>query len=267
MSVIVIGAGVAGLASARALSRHGINVRVLEAQGRVGGRVWTEVHGDLVIERGAEFVTATDFAVRQYAAEYNIPVLNHGVHFSRRRINGQRISVQELNAQVEKLKNSLHELHRFQNQEPTFQAIASHAFGKSFISNPTVLRIATSLGADLDDASAQGIMDRFTNASVSGHEGRLHGGNQTLPNAMAQELGDRVLLNHAVKSIHRSVAGHTVTTTTDKSFEATAVVLAVPLTLINDIEFSFDFPDALRTALSHRGYGTAAKMSFSVDPG
>ena len=39
--VIVVGAGIAGLAAAHELSRAGHDVQVLEAQSRVGGRVFT----------------------------------------------------------------------------------------------------------------------------------------------------------------------------------------------------------------------------------
>jgi monoamine oxidase len=52
---IVIGAGVAGLAAARILARHGLAVALLEARDRVGGRVHT-VGGAAPIELGAEFI-------------------------------------------------------------------------------------------------------------------------------------------------------------------------------------------------------------------
>jgi phytoene dehydrogenase-like protein len=54
--VIVIGAGMAGLTAARALGEAGRSVTVLEASGRVGGRIRTMRQGSEVIELGAEFV-------------------------------------------------------------------------------------------------------------------------------------------------------------------------------------------------------------------
>lgn len=56
--VLVLGAGVAGLAAARELLDAGLNVRVIEAKGRVGGRIFTVRPNNLQypIELGAEFV-------------------------------------------------------------------------------------------------------------------------------------------------------------------------------------------------------------------
>jgi len=55
--VIVIGAGAAGLAAARALADAGHRAIVLEARDRIGGRIWTDHHfGPVPVERGAEFI-------------------------------------------------------------------------------------------------------------------------------------------------------------------------------------------------------------------
>jgi len=55
--VLVIGAGAAGLAAARALVDAGRRVIVLEARERIGGRVWTDrSFAAIPVERGAEFI-------------------------------------------------------------------------------------------------------------------------------------------------------------------------------------------------------------------
>src|SRR5437868_2080125 len=56
--VIVLGAGLAGAIAAADLHAHGLDVLVIEARPRVGGRVWSivEPHVPLPIELGAEFL-------------------------------------------------------------------------------------------------------------------------------------------------------------------------------------------------------------------
>ena len=54
--VLIIGAGIAGLACARTLADRGQRVCVVEATDRIGGRILTHRIGDQIIEIGAEFV-------------------------------------------------------------------------------------------------------------------------------------------------------------------------------------------------------------------
>src|SRR5215468_5464478 len=56
--VVIIGAGVSGLAAAAEMRKSGLSVLVLEARDRVGGRAWTRNEPDLSapIELGAEFI-------------------------------------------------------------------------------------------------------------------------------------------------------------------------------------------------------------------
>ena len=58
IDVAIIGAGAAGLSAARELSGAGMQVCIIEARERIGGRVLTHHHSDLPvpIELGAEFV-------------------------------------------------------------------------------------------------------------------------------------------------------------------------------------------------------------------
>lgn len=67
--VVIIGAGVAGLAAARQLHDAGLRVLVLEGRDRIGGRVYTQrdPRSTLPIELGAEFLHGDAPQVREIA--------------------------------------------------------------------------------------------------------------------------------------------------------------------------------------------------------
>ena len=56
VDVVVIGAGFAGLVAARELGAAGLDVLVLEARDRIGGRTWTDHRFGLELEMGANWV-------------------------------------------------------------------------------------------------------------------------------------------------------------------------------------------------------------------
>jgi monoamine oxidase len=72
-SVVVVGAGLAGLTAAYELGRRGFDVTVLEARDRVGGRTWTiRETGGVHAEAGGEFVDTRHRRLRQYCDRFGL---------------------------------------------------------------------------------------------------------------------------------------------------------------------------------------------------
>lgn len=73
-TVLVIGAGAAGLGAARVLQSQGYNVRILEGRNRIGGRVWTErsLKG-LSLDMGASWIHGIrENPLYSYVQQFNI---------------------------------------------------------------------------------------------------------------------------------------------------------------------------------------------------
>src|SRR5689334_8341688 len=72
--VIILGAGISGLAAALELARAGLTVEILEARDRIGGRICTQRDPSLdhPVELGAEFVHGL-------APELWVPIQQHGL--------------------------------------------------------------------------------------------------------------------------------------------------------------------------------------------
>ena len=63
VDVIVVGAGLSGLAAARRLVRRGASVAVLEARSRVGGRTYTVNREGTFIDVGGQFIGPTQHRI------------------------------------------------------------------------------------------------------------------------------------------------------------------------------------------------------------
>lgn len=85
MTVVIVGAGLSGLAAARHLTRHGVDVTVLEGSDGVGGRVRTDVVDGFRLDRG--------FQLYNPAYPEGARVLDHDALDLRPFIAGARIVV------------------------------------------------------------------------------------------------------------------------------------------------------------------------------
>lgn len=82
--VIIVGAGLSGLVTARQLTQQGLRVQIIDARERIGGRIYTVADDDgHPVELGAAFVGPQQHAIRQLADELGLslfPTWDAGTH-------------------------------------------------------------------------------------------------------------------------------------------------------------------------------------------
>jgi monoamine oxidase len=261
---VVVGAGLAGLSAANALTAAGAEVTVLEARDRVGGRTWSrELDNGAVIEMGAEFILAGSTAVRELAGELGLGLWDKGMRYGDREPRGG------IGTTTEELAHAVREADG---------AIASGLDGR-----PSVRLLLDSL--DIDAGAREAILARAEISSGSSADeipatdltGLAHidtepapsvaGGNQGLSHGLAARLGDSVRLGSPVNAIEWNAEGSApsrprvrVQTAGGDEISADGCVVAVPANVIDRIGFHPRLPAEKEEALGSVRYGHAAKL-------
>ena len=193
MRVVVIGAGLAGLAAADALRREGADVVVVEARDRVGGRVWSVPFAGGVAERGAEFVFPGDEVLHATVKRLGLRLVRKGTHYGEREPRGSGpVSGADLAAAVGRLGEAVLD-------GTVLDALASLRLAPE-VADVIAARVEVSSAypaADLDSSVLTETGAGFGRFDTFGVEG----GNSRLAEALAASLGPALLLGTPVETI------------------------------------------------------------------
>ncbi|MFN0070028.1 MAG: flavin monoamine oxidase family protein, partial [Chloroflexota bacterium] len=289
IDTIIIGAGLAGLAAALKLNDCGRACVVLEARDRVGGRVHTIRHpfsDGLHAEAGAEYINAEHEHVQALLRRFNL--LNGRAQsaprlyaFLNRRGIGQTVAslgadvatdLRQLGRRTAALGRMIPDP-RLPWTAPTakeldarsvrdwLQELALSPVTFSYLS--VWQRLDYAIENDQISLLQLARDDRLYRAAQGQRAVRPPQAMDSLPRAMAAELGDRVVCNAEVTSIEHSDHGVTVAFHRDGrpwSIRGNQLVLAVPATVVPDITITPSLPEAHEHALRGLRYGTVVKV-------
>jgi monoamine oxidase len=261
--VTVIGAGLAGLVAARALVAAGLDVVVLEARERVGGRVWSHrlANGE-VVELGGEWISTSQTAVIDLARDLGLGLVDTGMDFtSRDQVGGPEIPVAEHDRLSKLLAERMRALGTAALERMTVEKLLD-SLGQA---GPalTVLRsrLGGTAGASLDEIAAAEIGEEF-GIGDHGSYVRVEGGNDRLAKHLSRDLDVR--FQKTVTSVHQSGEGVEVVARNDV-YASRAVVVAVPLGVLKRMVFEPEPPEELSAALAVLRMGVAAKVAVATE--
>ncbi len=270
-SIAVVGAGIAGLAAARALTDEGFSVRVIEARDRIGGRIDTiQPEGwPIPVELGASWIH--DSAVSDLSARADrLGVTTASFDYGQSTIAAGRFladpdglaeaSYEEIDRAIAladerdedvSLGSALEELRA---EDPGEVEDATLAWT---ISN----EIVTEFGADADELSAQWGLEEGT----EGDDLLVLGGFRALVLDLATGLD--IDLERPVRSVDYGTDGVTLRVDGGETLTVDRLVLTVPLGVLQAgaIEFEPPLPDSTTTAVEALGMGLLDKFWFRFD--
>ena len=271
--ILVIGAGLAGLAAAREFSRHGHDVTILEGRDRIGGRLWTSSQWpDLPVDLGASWIHGVDGnPLSKLADEINAVRLETSydrsvVYHS----NGQPLSAADekrLEALKQQVEQLLQQAQQQQEKDCSVRAALS-VFSVTLSRQETDwLNFILSGTLEQEFAGSADQLSAFWHDSdkvFAGEDVLFAKGYQLISNYLAASL--QIKLAEVVQAIHWDATGVQVTTSKQR-WQADQVLVTVPLGVLknNQLQFNPPLPPAKSAAIRSLGMGVLNKCYLRFD--
>ncbi|TVP57505.1 MAG: FAD-binding protein [Gemmatimonadales bacterium] len=295
--VLIIGAGIAGLSAGYRLRQAGVPVRIIEAQNRTGGRMLSlrNYFADgQVAELGGELVDTNHVHMHALAAELGIEFNDlaqddpskEEVYF----FGGQRYSeaevVEAFLPVARRIQAALEELDGDGdvtwadplNGERLDRMSIAEWFDGAEVTGwiRTLLDVAytTEYGLEIDRQSALNFLlmidpepdpvGPFHIFGESDERFHVRGGNDRITQALAERVEDAIELETRLEAVRMRSDGAYVASLRrgETAFEASArhLILALPFTLLRQVQLDLELPPVKRRAIEELGYGTNAKL-------
>lgn len=267
--ILIIGAGMSGLVTAKALKNVGHKVRILEARNRLGGRTFTRDIGGAWLDIGGSWIHGDrNNPMAQYARRNNINYFKSEVDPEFLVDHGQRVNNQDFwDAWIlaEDFIKQMGEIGDRANFDLSVQQ-ALDDFFRDIKANPKTKAqarflmelLAGDTGANLEDLSFLGLVDEL-GGGFAGGDHLIEGGYNALISLIAKEV--TIDLNSPVEKIEYSTNSVKVITK-HKNLEASHVIVTVPLGILKAgaIAFNPPLPLAKQTAIKNLGFGSYEKV-------
>lgn len=257
--VIVVGAGFAGLSAAVGLARGGLDVLVIEARDRVGGRVWSDELGApdgsrYTIERGAEFVLDGYATLEGLVAEYGLTLAPTGMSYYVREPRGvPGASAEALGRAGRAVAGAVSD----SGARTVSEAVACAGLAPP-IAEAVLARVEISCALEADHLAPSALDHLASFEPLPSH--RIAGGNARLARALADELGpDRIRFGTPIRALDRSDVPLRVRVDGGE-LEADHVLLALPLPVLRRLMIEPPLPTWKLGALARVEIGHAAKL-------
>lgn len=261
-TVVVIGAGISGLAAAKKLKQKGFTVIVLEAQEKVGGRLRTDRSLGVAFDEGASWIHGpSGNPITNLAAQSGAnTLLTDDDNVSVFDTNGSAYTDSLLTSSENQFNNALNAVRNAGNQNQSFETVFNSLYPTQVNNRLWKYMLSAFLefntGGDISKLSSKYFYD---DEEFNGSDVIITNGYDKVTDYLSQGIDIR--LNTRVSAIDYSSPNIKVSTSTDV-IEAAYVIVSVPLGVLknNAISFTPALPANKATAIVKTNMGNVNKF-------
>jgi monoamine oxidase len=259
--VAIVGAGAAGLAAARRLADAGVEVLVLEARERIGGRIFTDRSG-APVELGAEFVHGSNASTWQVLRAEGLATRP----WDRQRrvaLGGRLLDDAEVEALMARVVQLYEQVSHFEGPDISAEeAIVRLAAGDEAAARMVRRWLAGMEGAFVERLSARWLSWERAHTTAGWDNFHVMEGYGRVPEALARGLALR--LGAPVTQVEWGASGVRLDLAEGEPVHARRAVLSVPLSLLQRerIAFAPALPEERQRALRAIDMGHVTKLAL-----
>ncbi|GBC93227.1 Pseudooxynicotine oxidase [bacterium HR15] len=293
--IVIVGAGIAGLSAAYHLRRVGLHATLYEASHRTGGRIFSAQNlfaPGLTTELGGEFIDSIHRDMLFFARKFDLELIDlespsESSLQTRYYFDGQGYTEAQI---IEALRPIAQRIKR-DAQRAGYPVTYNHYSAYAYALDHTALAeyltqigatgwlyellevaYVTEYGLDAGEQSCLNLIllidtqlnDGFEIFGDSDERYKVRGGNQQIPDRLAQLIADQIHLEHRLVAIREGVHGYRLTFERagggHVEVQADIVLLTLPFTLLREVDLQVALPPVKRRAINELGYGTNAKL-------
>jgi monoamine oxidase len=296
--VVVVGGGIAGLGAAYHLRKAGIRAAVYEASTRAGGRMFSvrdAIAPGLVTEFGGEFINSDHEDVLALVKEFRLDLMDmeapgearfkdayffNNRHYSEAQVvEAFRPVARRIAADLDGLEDEIDFQHpggATALDRMPLSAYLRRVGATGWLGELLEVGYVTEFGLDADEQSALNFVtligtdlsEGFAIVGESDERFKVRGGNQQIVSHLARRLDGQVEFGHALAAIRSRGRGYTLTFDRRGAgaldVPADVVILALPFTVLREVEMGLELPAFKRRAIRELGYGTNAKLMYGL---
>ncbi|MFZ1705648.1 MAG: FAD-dependent oxidoreductase [Saprospiraceae bacterium] len=273
-SVIILGAGLAGLSAGLHLKKAGVEVTILEARKRVGGRVFSynpkNTTGQ-VIEFGAEWVGESHTRIIELCKEFDLILEDN--RFETDLILGGKYSKEGKWGFSDNMKTFWdNKVNEWNNKSDKEKAQLDKMDWWRFLSEKNIplddlflrdLMDSTDFGESIRHTSAYAAFAEYAESSEKNEmDFKIKGGNGLLAEKMASAMGmEKILLDYTVTSVEQIKNKKVrVTCQNNISLEADRLICALPTRAVKKINWKPGFTNEMTEAMNALQYARIGKF-------